>query len=159
MGDSTKLITKCDKQPDLLTIEYIRLNPEVPVKGKNLEIEFKGYLSEQVPEGTQVEIVVKLGLVQLLKRKFDFCDKIQEIDEKCPIPEGEVTFHKEVELPNQIRKLYLYNNHTFSFTPFFSSLTLNATIAPGKYTVRAEIVTPENKRVTCLVGTTIFPRR
>ncbi|KAG1190194.1 hypothetical protein G6F36_003308 [Rhizopus arrhizus] len=87
MGDSTKLITKCDKQPDLLTIEYIRLNPEVPVKGKNLEIEFKGYLSEQVPEGTQVEIVVKLGLVQLLKRKFDFCDKIQEIDEKCPIPE------------------------------------------------------------------------
>ena len=106
------------------------MNPEVPVKGKNLEIEFKGYLSEQVPEGTQVEIVVKLGLVQLLKRKFDFCDKIQEIDEKCPIPEGEVTFHKEVELPNQIRKLYLYSNHTFSFTPFFSSLTLNATIAP-----------------------------
>ncbi|EIE81459.1 hypothetical protein RO3G_06164 [Rhizopus delemar RA 99-880] len=133
MSDSTTLITKCDRQPDLLTIEYIRLNPEIPVRGKNLEIDFKGYLSEQVPEGTQVEIVVKLGLVQLLRKRFDFCDKIQEIDEKCPIPEGEVTFHKEVELPNQI--------------------------PPGKYTVRAVIVTPENKRVTCLVGTAFFPRR
>ncbi|KAG1455638.1 hypothetical protein G6F56_007018 [Rhizopus delemar] len=74
---STKLITKCDNKPDILTIEYIRLNPEIPVKGQKLEIDFKGYLSEQVPEGTKVEIIVKLGLIQLIRKTFDFCEKIQ----------------------------------------------------------------------------------
>jgi len=31
-------------------------------------------------------------------------------------------------------------------------------IPPGKYTVHAEIITPEKKRVACLIGQTIFPR-
>ncbi|KAI8990346.1 ML domain-containing protein [Pilobolus umbonatus] len=131
--DSTKLITNCGNSDDLLTIDYVYLNPDPPVKGEDLTIDFKGYLSESVPNGTTVEVVVKYGLVQLIKKKFDFCDKIQEVDEKCPIPEGELTFTKVVALPKEI--------------------------PPGKYTVHAEIYTPEDKRVACLIGQTIFPRK
>lgn len=102
------------------------------MKGEDLQIDFKGYLSETVPNGTVVEIIVKYGVVKLIQKKFDFCDKIQEVDEKCPIPQGELTFNKVVALPKEI--------------------------PPGKYTVHAEIITPEKKRVACLIGQTIFPR-
>ncbi|KAI9487665.1 MAG: ML domain-containing protein [Benjaminiella poitrasii] len=132
MEDSTKLIKNCGDAKDLLTIDYVSLTPDPPVKGKELEIDFKGYLSETVPNGTYVEIVVKYGVVRLFQKKFDFCDKIQEIDEKCPIPKGDLTFTKVVSLPKEI--------------------------PPGKYTVRAEIFTPKKKRVTCLIGQTVFPR-
>ncbi|CEP11702.1 hypothetical protein [Parasitella parasitica] len=132
LQDSTKLITNCGDAHDILTIEYVALSPDPPVKGQDLEINFKGSLSEAVPNGTVVEIIVKYGVVKLIQKKFDFCDKIQEVDEKCPIPEGELTFNKVVALPKEI--------------------------PPGKYTVHAEIVTPEKKRVACLIGQTTFPR-
>ncbi|KAI7907477.1 ML domain-containing protein [Cokeromyces recurvatus] len=132
MGDSTKLIKNCGDANDILTIDYISLNPDPPVKGKDLVIDFKGYLSETVPNGTVVEIIVKFGVVKLLQKKFDFCDKIQEVGEKCPIPQGELLFNKVVSLPKEI--------------------------PPGKYTVHAEIFTPKKKRVTCLIGQTTFPR-
>jgi hypothetical protein len=40
-------------------------------------------------------------------------------------------------------------NHDFLFLFLFIK---------GKYTVHAEIVTPEEKRVACLIGQTVFPR-
>lgn len=131
--DSTKLITNCGDSNDILRIDHVYLTPDPPVKGQDLEIDFKGYLSESVPNGTTVDISVKYGVVFLLKKKFDFCDKIQEVDEKCPIPEGELTFNKVVTLPKEI--------------------------PPGKYTVHAEIMTPDKKRVACLNGQTLFPRK
>ncbi|GAN04935.1 phosphatidylglycerol phosphatidylinositol transfer protein [Mucor ambiguus] len=132
LQDSTKLITNCGDAEDILTIDYVALSPDPPVKGEDLQIDFKGYLSETVPNGTVVEIIVKYGVVKLIQKKFDFCDKIQEVDEKCPIPQGDLTFNKVVALPKEI--------------------------PPGKYTVHAEIITPEKKRVACLIGQTIFPR-
>ncbi|KAI8984331.1 ML domain-containing protein [Mycotypha africana] len=129
---STKLITNCGNASDLLKIDYINLNPDPPLRGTDLEIEFKGFLKETVPEGTKVQIMVKFGVVRLLQKEFDFCDKIQEIGEKCPIPKGELKFKKVVSLPREI--------------------------PPGKYTVHAEIFTPAKKRVTCLLGQTVFPR-
>ncbi|CAO3622561.1 unnamed protein product [Mucor hiemalis] len=102
MGNSTDLIKNCGDANDLLTIDYVTLNPDPPVKGQDLTIDFKGTLSETVPNGTVVEIIVKYGVVKLIQKKFDFCDKIQEVDEKCPIPEGDLTFNKVVALPKEI---------------------------------------------------------
>ncbi|KAI8375323.1 ML domain-containing protein [Choanephora cucurbitarum] len=132
MSDSTKLITNCGDEKDILSIDYIGLNPDPPVKGQDLQIDFKGYLSETVPNGTYVQIVVKYGVVRLIQKKFDLCEKIEEVDEKCPIPQGNLEFTKVVALPKEI--------------------------PPGKYTVHAEVFTPEKKRVTCLIGQTTFPR-
>jgi hypothetical protein len=76
------------------------------VRGQDLEIDFKGFLSETVPNGTVVEIIVKYGVVKLIQKKYDFCDVIKEVDEKCPIPEGTLAFNKVVSLPKEIRKCY-----------------------------------------------------
>ncbi|KAG2199247.1 hypothetical protein INT47_010622 [Mucor saturninus] len=123
MQESTKLITNCGDASDILTIDYVTLSPDPPVKGEELTIDFKGYLSETVPNGTTVQVIVKYGVVKLIQKTFDFCEKIEEVDEKCPIPQGELSFTK------------------------------------GKYTVHAEVKTPEEKRVVCLIGQTIFPRK
>ncbi|KAI8064658.1 MD-2-related lipid-recognition domain-containing protein [Gongronella butleri] len=137
--ESTELITNCGDDNDLLEIDYINLNPDPPVRGEILKIEFKGNLKEQVDDGAYVLITVKYGLVQLLKKKFDFCEEIVKVDEQCPLEKGKLVFNKDVELPKEIPPQY-----------FFST--------QGKYTVEAQIFTNDDKRVTCLHGVTSFPR-
>lgn len=87
-------------------IDYINLNPDPPQKGETLTIDFKGVLSEEVPEGTVAEVTVKFGVVQLIKKKFDLCKEIKNIDEECPIPAGPLELTKSVDLPKEIRKLH-----------------------------------------------------
>ncbi|CAO3634233.1 unnamed protein product [Cunninghamella blakesleeana] len=126
-----KLITECTANNDnLLIIEDITLTPDPPEKGKTLKIDFKGYLEEEVVKGAYVDIKVKLGLVQLIHKKFDFCKEIENINEKCPIPEGDLQISKEVKLPGQIPR--------------------------GNYDVVAIIVNNDGKQVTCLHGKTHF---
>jgi hypothetical protein len=91
-------LTRCS------SIDYVNLSPDPPVKGQKLNIDFKGQLSETVPEGTTVDIIVKYGVVRLLTKRFDFCEQIKNVDETCPIPEGELAFTKDVDLPKEIRK-------------------------------------------------------
>lgn len=57
-----------------------------------------------MPEGTTVLVQVKYGLVQLIKKTFDFCQEVKKVDEECPIPAGDLVFTKQVDLPKEIRK-------------------------------------------------------
>ncbi|KAI8339721.1 ML domain-containing protein [Chlamydoabsidia padenii] len=130
--DSTKRIIQCGDEDDILTIDYIRLNPDPPVKGKNLHIDFKGSLKETVEDGAYINIVVKYGLVQLLKKSFDLCEEIQKIDKACPLKKGPIEISRDVELPKAI--------------------------PGGKYTVEAHVYTVNDDPITCLHGETSFPR-
>lgn len=98
-----RLITAC-----LLfsSIETIELHPDPPRRGEKLTVYFKGYLSKTVAKGTTVDIVVKFNVIQLIKKRFDFCDEIQKVDEECPIEPGVLEFTKEIDLPKEIRKCY-----------------------------------------------------
>ncbi|KAI8142698.1 ML domain-containing protein [Fennellomyces sp. T-0311] len=136
---STELITECGDDNDLLVIKDITLDPETPKPGQTLTVDFKGYLKEQVPEGTIIEITVKFGVVQLIKKKFDFCQEAGKVEEECPIEKGPLEFTKSVDLPKEI--------------PPVSGSFL------GRYSVHAVITTPEEKQVTCLNGKVAFPRR
>ncbi|KAI9278852.1 ML domain-containing protein [Phascolomyces articulosus] len=129
---STDLITNCGDDNDLLTIKDITLNPDPPRAGEKLTVDFEGTLKEDVPEGSIVEITVKYGVVQLIKKKFDFCQEADKVDEECPIKAGELVITKDVDLPKEI--------------------------PPGRYSVHAVITTPEDKQVTCLDGRMSFPR-
>ncbi|OAD81017.1 hypothetical protein PHYBLDRAFT_138562 [Phycomyces blakesleeanus NRRL 1555(-)] len=105
---STDLIKPCGNDQDLLMqvilIDDITLTPKIPVKGQNLTIDFTGYLKKEVTEGTTVSILVKYGVVQLIRKKFDFCSEVApEVQEECPIPAGPLTFHKDVALPKEIQ--------------------------------------------------------
>lgn len=89
------------------SVKDITLNPDPPQKGQTLTIDFKGKLKEEVPEGTSVLVQVKYGVVQLIKKEFDFCEQVKNVDEECPIPAGDLVFTKQVDLPKEIRKSFI----------------------------------------------------
>ncbi|KAI7862049.1 ML domain-containing protein [Spinellus fusiger] len=132
--EKTNLITNCGDSTDLLIIKDITLTPDPPVKGQLLTVDFSGFLKEPVENGTYIDVAIKYGLVQIIHKRFDFCNEVADkVDEACPIPEGPLVFHKEIELPKEI--------------------------PGGRYTVNAKIVSSTEKRIACLVGKTSFPRR
>ena len=70
-------------------------------------------MKEDISEGTTIEVTVKYGVVQLIKKKFDFCDEADKVDEECPIEKGELDITKDVDLPKEIRKLFINMNIIF----------------------------------------------
>ncbi|KAG0284655.1 Phosphatidylglycerol/phosphatidylinositol transfer protein [Linnemannia gamsii] len=125
-------ITTCPggDDTDLLTIDYVNINPNPPLKGEILTIDAKGTLADDVVEGAKIFLVVKLGLIKLLTKELDFCEESAKIDKPCPLKAGDQYLYHEVELPKEI--------------------------PPGKYIVNVKVKNPDEKQVTCLVATAFF---
>ncbi|KAI1315291.1 Phosphatidylglycerol/phosphatidylinositol transfer protein [Mortierella claussenii] len=129
-------IEECGDLTDLLKIEYVNLTPNPPLRGQELSVDAKGYLSEDIVEGAKIDIVVKVGLIKLLVNTYDFCEESVKIDKPCPILAGEQSLQHTVELPKEI--------------------------PPGKYTVNIKVRNPAvdeetpGKQVTCLIAKAQF---
>ncbi len=70
--------------------------------GKNLTIEAKGTLSEDIKDGATVHLQVKYGLIRLINQEADLCKQVKNVDLECPLKKGETNMTKTVELPKQI---------------------------------------------------------
>lgn len=115
----------CNDPSDyLVQIESVDLAPNPPLPGKTLTIKAKGTFQEKIEQGAYVLLQVKYGLITLIKQQADLCEQIVNVDLKCPLEEGEMSFTKDVDLP--------------------------AHIPPGKYSVHADVFTKDDKRITCL---------
>jgi hypothetical protein len=79
-----------------------------------------------------VHLSVKYGLITIIRQTADLCDTVKNVDLECPIKKGEMSLTKDVDLPKQI--------------------------PPGKYTVLADVVTKDDKKITCLTATVEFHR-
>ena len=104
----------------------------IDCSGEKLSIKASGDFKEQVGEGSKMHLQVKYGLITLINQERDACDTIEQADLKCPLKKGELALTKDVELPKQI--------------------------PPGKYTVLADVVTKDDKKITCLSATVEFHR-
>ncbi|KAF9896683.1 Phosphatidylglycerol/phosphatidylinositol transfer protein [Lobosporangium transversale] len=129
------VIESCGGETDLLTIDYVNLTPNPPLKGQNLTIDAKGFLTEDIVQGAKIDVVVKVGLIKLLTQTFDFCEESVKIDMPCPIVAGDQYVQQTVELPKEI--------------------------PPGKYTVNIKVRNPDSdgmpgKQVTCLIAKAVF---
>jgi len=120
-----------DPKDYVLTIESVTLLPNPPEAGKTLKIEATGVLHDVITKGAVVEVIVKYGYIQLVKEKIDLCDNVHEVDLECPIKDGKLVLVKEVDLP--------------------------AAIPPGKYVVSANVLTADERIITCLKGEVTFP--
>jgi hypothetical protein len=105
---------------------YLYLTPETPARGQTLQIDASVLLKQTVPEG-RIDVLVKMGVVQILKRSFDLCEEIQRVDMQCPLQQGNVTLVRDVEIPGEV--------------------------PPGNFFVQAKVFTTEEKPVACLKGT------
>lgn len=70
--------------------------------GQKLEIKANGTLSEDVEAGTKVALLVKYGLITLIKQEADLCDNLPKIGESCPLKKGPISISKEVDIPRQV---------------------------------------------------------
>jgi hypothetical protein len=100
--------------------------------GQTLSIVARGDIASDVEDGAKVHLSVKYGLITIIKQTADLCDTVKNVDLECPIKKGELALTKDVELPKQI--------------------------PPGKYTVLADVVTKDDKKITCLTATVEFHR-
>lgn len=75
------------------------LNTEA--RGKTLSIEAKGHFSAEVTDGAYIILSVKYGLITLIRSRNDLCEKLEAVDEKCPLG-GEKVIRKEINLPSAI---------------------------------------------------------
>ena len=70
--------------------------------GKKLTIEAKGNFTKKVEQGAYLVLVVKYGLIRLIRQEADLCEQMKNaVDEDCPLI-GEKTITKEVDLPKEI---------------------------------------------------------
>lgn len=122
-GDSPIELCEVDV-PKLLTIEHINLSPNPPAKGQNLTIEATGILATDVEEGAYINVEVTYGYIRLLTQTFDLCEQLEQVDMKCPLKKGPISFNKQVELPSEI--------------------------PPGQYVAVAKAYTKDDKALTCL---------
>ncbi|ODV87831.1 hypothetical protein CANARDRAFT_53065 [[Candida] arabinofermentans NRRL YB-2248] len=125
-------IEQCDvSTPQLLKLSLVDLSPNPPVRGQNLTISAIGLLSEDVDEGSYVDIDVTYGYIKLLHQTYDICEQLPQVDMECPITKGYYKLTKEVEIPNEV--------------------------PPGKYSVVARAYTKDDELITCLTGLVEFP--
>jgi len=124
----------CSKDPDLDTvaIERVDLDPNPPTPGNTLHIEASGQVLERIEEGAYIVVLVKLGYITLIKKTFDFCEEVKQVDLECPIEKGPVKITKDVDLPKQI--------------------------PPGKFVVTANLFTVNDVLITCLSAEVNFAK-
>jgi hypothetical protein len=101
LGDNNTLYD-CSAATDILTIDYVHLNPDPPGRGQTLEITAKGTFSEAVTEGSYAKVVVKLGIIKLLTKTFDVCEEIKQANLTCPLGPGEMILKQSIDLPKEI---------------------------------------------------------
>ena len=70
--------------------------------GKKLTIKATGNFTEKVEQGARLELVVKYGLITLIRQKADLCEQMKNaVNEECPLF-GEKTITKDVDIPKEI---------------------------------------------------------
>ncbi|KAJ7767799.1 ML domain-containing protein [Mycena metata] len=94
----------CGDPTDAILLHSIEVSPDPPVPGKDLTITVKGTVNEVIKEGAYADVVVKIGLVKLLQKRFDVCGEAKNANASitCPVEAGEHTVVQTVPLPREI---------------------------------------------------------
>lgn len=131
-GNSPVSLCSLDPSKDLVTIDRVDIDPNPPVPGKTLHIEASGTVKERIEDGAYIWVEVKLGYIILIRKTFDFCEEIKNVDMECPIEEGPLKITKDVDLPEQI--------------------------PPGKFIVTAKLFNKYDIQITCLKAEVTFKK-
>ncbi|KAF9532006.1 ML domain-containing protein [Crepidotus variabilis] len=96
--------TDCGLPTDAIQIKSIQVSPDPPQPGKDLTVTVNGEAVEQIEDGAYADVVVKLGLIKLLTKRFDVCEEARNANAtvQCPVNKGEYTVVQTVALPKEI---------------------------------------------------------
>ena len=125
--------SSCGTGDEVVSVDSIVVSPDPPVPGQNLTVRAKGTIKDEVSvstlfqcsylnltttvadpthpvhlglwqDGTFADVVVKLGLIRLLARRFDVCEeaRAKNADLQCPLSAGDYELEQTVALPREI---------------------------------------------------------
>lgn len=98
VGDIWK---SCAKSDDKAKINNVKITPDPPQKGKNVEVNASITFDEEVTGG-KIEIKAKYGIIPVYSGTLDLCDTLKEVDMECPIKKGDQTIVVNEEIPDVI---------------------------------------------------------
>jgi len=117
----------CEATDDyILDIDYINIQPNPPVIGQSFAIEAKGTLGKNITEGAYIKLEVSFGFIKLIQQTIGLCDQVGAVDMECPIEKGPIRIVKEADIPKEA--------------------------PPGQYTIKADVYTVDNEKITCMFG-------
>lgn len=82
----------------------IAVSPDPPLRGEVLTVTASGYVKERLEEGMYADVLVKVGLIKILQKRFDVCEEARNANAtiQCPVEPGEYSIVQEIELPKEI---------------------------------------------------------
>ncbi|KAF9460819.1 ML domain-containing protein [Collybia nuda] len=94
----------CGLASDVVQIESINVSPDPPKPGQALTVTVKAAVTSPIEEGAYADVVVKLGLIKLLQKRFDLCEEAINANAtvQCPVEAGVYTIAQTVDLPREI---------------------------------------------------------
>ncbi|KIM24149.1 hypothetical protein M408DRAFT_244127 [Serendipita vermifera MAFF 305830] len=94
----------CGTPDDLIELQDITISPDPPKPGQDLEVTVKGRVKERLEEGTYADVLVKIGIIKLLQKRFDVCEEARNANAtiQCPVEPGDYTLVQTVALPKEI---------------------------------------------------------
>ena len=131
-NDDDNGVLNCGKSDDLFQIEDIFYWPKEPVRGKNLHLSIEGCVNQIIPQGSFIELCLKVGGITLFDGTLDLCEQLSNMAKSdptipiCPVQTGIIKVKHSEYIPSGIPK----GTYHFKMTGF----------------------TPDNSEIFCLCG-------
>jgi len=112
--------TDCGLPTDAIEIKSLSVDPDPPKAGHKLTIYASGKVKQLIDEGAYADVVVKLGLIKLLTKRFDICEELRTNNAtlQCPVEPGEYDIVQTVDLPREIPKAkFIVQTRAFTQPP------------------------------------------
>ncbi|KDR85074.1 hypothetical protein GALMADRAFT_233683 [Galerina marginata CBS 339.88] len=96
----------CGLPSDAVEIKSISVSPDPPQPGQDLTVTVEGTAKQEIVAGAYADVVVKLGVVKILTKRFDVCEEARGANAsiQCPVQQGTYTVSQTVALPKEIPK-------------------------------------------------------
>ncbi|KAF9885654.1 Phosphatidylglycerol/phosphatidylinositol transfer protein [Aspergillus nanangensis] len=91
--------TSCDTS-EAAPISNIRISPDPPSAGDDVQITFNVDLKETVERGARLDFTMKADGLILKNQQYDICDMVAEKTElECPIQPGQYNYATTINVP------------------------------------------------------------
>ncbi|KAH9483498.1 Phosphatidylglycerol/phosphatidylinositol transfer protein [Psilocybe cubensis] len=94
----------CGLSDDGVKIESIQISPDPPKPGKDLTVTVKALVQREIKEGANANVIVKVGLINIIKKNYDICEEARKANAtvQCPVLPDSYTISHTVALPKDI---------------------------------------------------------
>ncbi|KAI7824507.1 hypothetical protein BX661DRAFT_185449 [Kickxella alabastrina] len=96
------IIRDVSQVDDILDLEYVNLDPELPKRSTPINVKALAYVKELVDEA-KARVKVTYGPFTMLNREYDLCEVLKEnLNRTCPVDEGAIEVNIDVDVPGFI---------------------------------------------------------